>query len=80
MKGTIVNEKQNAQLRELEIGDLTDSIKRYQRIATQPGLSAEGQRLLRASAARCLDEATALRYGRRFQPTGGHGQREHSTV
>lgn len=76
-----MNEKQKAQLRELEIGDLTDSIKRYQRIATRPGLSAEGQRLLRASAARCLDEATVLRHGRTFRPGAlGRGQREHSTV
>jgi len=72
----MTDQERRQRLAQTMIDDLADNVKRYGQIVQRAGLSAEGRRLVRASAERALDEATALRYGRKFQPTGNHGQRE----
>jgi hypothetical protein len=73
------NEERRQRLVQLQIDDLAADVRRLARLSQKPGLSAECRQLMKHSAERKLEEGTALRYGRRFAPTGAKGKREVRT-
>ncbi len=81
-----MNDKQWAQLRRAEQGlstatdperqirALTADIERFSRLVKRPGLSAECRRLMAQSADQRLDEAGALKHGKKYTPGVGAGR------
>lgn len=86
-----MNEEQWRQLRRAEMGlaaasdpeqgirALTADLERLGRMVKRPGLSAECRRLIRQTAEQRLDEAGALKHGKKYTPKGNRGIREVRT-
>lgn len=64
---------------EQQILSLTADVERLSRLVKRPGLSPECRRLMRQTAERRLDEAGAIKHGKRYTPTGSRGIREVRT-